>query len=62
MPYHTDPACDETDCTFCLQLEKKDDEAVRMARIAVANEEMSTDSTEPEISVFKIWSKEELIQ
>ena len=33
-----------------------------MARVTVANEEMCTDSTEPEISVFKIWSKEELIQ
>ena len=54
--------CDETDCTFCLRLEKKDDEAVRTARVAVANEEMCTDSIEPEISVFKIWSKEELIQ
>ena len=45
---------DEVDFTFCSRLEKKDEEVVRMSRSVVSNEQMSTDSTEPEISVFKI--------
>ena len=54
--------CDEIDCTFCSRLEKKDEEVARLARRVVANEGMPTNSTEPETSVFKIWSKEEIIQ
>ena len=54
--------CDEIDCTFCSRLEKKDEEVARLARSVVANEGMPTNSTESETSVFKIWSKEEIIQ
>ena len=45
--------CDEIDCTFCLRLEKKEEKVVQMARREVANEEMSTDLTEPEESFFR---------
>ena len=34
--------CDEIDCTFCSQLEKKDEEVARLARSVVANEGMPT--------------------